>query len=165
MGWRFAAKCSNCGRGKNHCNAMVLQVPKDLQHICMGDPVKKFPSGVRAFMQGKGEQPMTTATEDTSRDLGYIVCLPPLTRDDNGLVSWPDWTGALVDAMHDHGASPVTIVDFLLWEAGVIIEDLVKPGVCNAAAKAKLLGLITAFSGICSGLVEPPVQRCRLDRH
>jgi hypothetical protein len=79
-----------------------------------------------------------------------IEALPPR---DGHRFHWCEWTGELISAMQDAGASTKDIFEIFLWEAGVIV------GQGRALSLDEAKEGIEQFSSACAELVGPPEKR------
>jgi hypothetical protein len=81
-----------------------------------------------------------------------IACLPS-PRHKDGTLDWMFWTGALIKAMQDAGASNDEIFETFLWEVAGMADAATARGFEGCFTHSRLISVITRFSEACAGLV------------
>src|SRR5262245_26622801 len=91
------------------------------------------------------------SVESYAERIGRLIeALPPR---DGERFHWCEWTGELISAMQDAGASTKDIFETFLLEAGLIV------GQCEALTLDQAREGIEQFSSACAELIGPPEKR------
>jgi len=98
------------------------------------------------------------------RSYELINCLPAPRRP-NGQLDWAYWTGALIEAMQDSGASNDEIFETFLWEVAGMADAAASRRFGDCFTRSRLISVITDFSEACAGLVAASKPYPRSDCH
>jgi hypothetical protein len=87
------------------------------------------------------------------KDISALINCLPSPRHKNGALDWAFWTGALIEAMQDSGASNDDIFETFLWEVRQMADAAASRHCKDCFTRSRLISAITEFSEACAALV------------